>query len=88
MFTILCYHIHYAVEGLDPSAIGPVPTTNRTDPFCPGPEPFIQNMNSGSADLRSDSFNGTQPENAGNYTCYVNGVPRATVEIKVLGTVH
>ena len=78
-------HFHYAVQGEDPSAIGPVISTNSSDPFCPGPEPFIRNTNSSSADLRSDNFNGTQPENAGNYTCYTNGIPRATIEIKVLG---
>ena len=54
---------------------------------CPGPEPFILNSNSFSALLSSDRFNGTQPEHAGNYTCHVNGVPRSTVEIVVLGKI-
>lgn len=52
---------------------------------CPGPEPFVQNTNSNIAFLMSGTFNGTQPEHDNNYTCYVNGVPRATVEIIVLG---
>jgi hypothetical protein len=34
--------------------------------------------------LRSDAF-GIQPEDAGNYTCLADGIPRATVEIIVLG---
>ena len=58
---------------------------NGSDPVCPAPEPFIRNSNSSSAVLMSDDFNGTQPEHAGNYTCYANGVPRATIEIIVLG---
>ena len=32
-----------------------------------------------------DEVNGTQPEHAGVYTCYSNGLPRDTVEIVVLG---
>ena len=62
---------------------------NGTDSLsgCPAPEPLIMNANHNSATLISDNFNGSQPEHAGNYTCYVNGKPRATVEILVLGNV-
>lgn len=58
------------------------------NPGCPSPQPFVQNINSSVALLRSNSFNGTQPEDAGNYTCYSNGLPRVTVEIVVLGTIN
>ena len=51
---------------------------------CPSPQPFIQNINSSVAYLRGNSFNGTQPEDAGIYTCLSDGLPRATVEIIVL----
>ena len=53
---------------------------------CPSPQPFIQNTNSSVAYLSANIFNGTQPEDAGNYTCLADGIPRATVEIIVLGT--
>ena len=55
------------------------------EPFCPIPEPFINNINSDFALLKSDGFNGTQPEDADVYICYVNGLPAVTVEIVVLG---
>ena len=53
-------------------------------PGCPSPQPFIQNTNSSVAYLRGDIFNGTQPEDAGIYTCFSDGLPRATVEVIVL----
>ena len=53
-------------------------------PGCPSPQPFIQNTNSSVAYLRGDIFNGTQPEDAGVYTCFSDGLPRATVEVFVL----
>ena len=43
------------------------------------------NTNTDTAVLQSDDFNGTQPEHAGIYICYANGVPRRTVEVVVLG---
>ena len=67
-----------AVGGLDTNV-------NTSDLFCPTPEPFIRNTESDIAVLMSDGFNGTQPIHAGNYTCYSNGLPRATVEVVVLG---
>lgn len=72
-------------EGVDPSAVGITPEINITDPFCPSPMPFLRNMNSNTAILMGDEVNGTQPEHAGVYTCYSNGLPRDTVEIVVLG---
>lgn len=65
-----------------------LPAMPSIDPVCPAPEPFIRNMNSSVAILRSDGFNGTQPEHAGNYTCFLNGLPRATIEITVLGKLY
>ena len=53
---------------------------------CPSPQPFIQNTNSSVAYLRGNVFNGTQPEDAGIYTCFADGLPRATVEVIVLCT--
>ena len=78
------YYIRVA-EGVNelPSGIGS--NNNSSDPLCPSPEPLIRNTNSDIAVLMSDSFNGTQPVHAGNYTCYSNGLPRATVEVVVLG---
>ena len=75
-------------EGVDPSAVGITPETNRTDPFCPSPMPFLRNKNSSTAILTGDEINGTQPEHAGVYTCYSNGLPRDTVEIIVLGILN
>ena len=72
-------------EGVDPSTVGITPEINITDPFCPSPMPFLRNMNSNTAILMGDEVNGTQPEHAGVYTCYSNGLPRDTVEIVVLG---
>ena len=67
--------------------MGPGTTdTTAGDSICPTPEPFVKNTNSSTALLRSSGFNGTQPENAGNYTCLLNGIPRETVEVIVLGT--
>ena len=43
------------------------------------------NTNTDTAVLQSDDINGTQPEHAGVYICYANGVPRRTVEVVVLG---
>lgn len=79
-------------ESVEPPTVDSVDNGTAVDPndfntFCPIPEPFIVNTNSDTAVLRGDSFNGTQPEDAGIYICYVNGVPSATVEIIVLGTV-
>ena len=51
---------------------------------CPSPQPFIQNTNSSVAFLSGNVFNGTQPEDAGIYSCFVGGLPRATVEVIVL----
>ena len=51
---------------------------------CPSPQPFIQNTNSSIAFLRGNIFNGTQPEDAGIYSCFADGQPRATVEVIVL----
>ena len=80
---------HYAAEGVDPSAVLILaPEINSTDPFCPSPMPFLMNTNSSTAVLRGDDFNGTQPEHAGVYTCYSNGLPRDTVEIVVLGMLN
>ena len=45
------------------------------------------NTNSSTAVLRGGEFNGTQPEHAGFYICYSNGLPRETVEIIVLGNI-
>ena len=70
---------------MDPSVGGLDPNVNTSDLFCPTPEPFIRNTDSDIAVLMSDSFNGTQPIHSGNYTCYSNGLPRATVEVVVLG---
>ena len=53
---------------------------------CPSPQPFIQNTNSSAAFLRGNIFNGTQPEDAGIYTCFADGLPRAAVEVIVLCT--
>ena len=80
----IIYSCH-AVEGIDPSTMDITPVTNSSDPFCPFPEPFLMNTNSSIATLRSNDFKGTQPEHAGVYICYSNGLPRATVEIVVLG---
>ena len=81
--------LHCAAEGVDPSAVPIIdPETNTTDPFCPSPMPFLMNTNSSTAVLRGDEFNGTQPEHAGVYTCYSNGLPRDTVEIIVLGMLN
>ena len=74
-----------SAEGVDSSTVGVTHEVNNTDPFCPFPEPFLMNTNTSDAALMSDDFNGTQPEHAGVYTCYSNGLPRATVEIIVLG---
>ena len=60
------------------------PIFSGPQPGCPSSQPFIQNTNSSVAYLRSDAF-GIQPEDAGNYTCLADGIPRATVEIIVLG---
>ena len=60
------------------------PIFNVQQPGCPSPLPFIQNTNSTMAYLRGNIFNGTQPKDAGNYTCFADGVPRATVEVVVL----
>ena len=77
---------YYVAEGVDPSAVGIIlPEVNRTDPFCPSPMSFLRNTNSSTAVLMGDEVNGTQPEHAGVYTCYSNGLPRDTVEIIVLG---
>ena len=70
---------------MDPATVAAVSNTNSSDPFCLAPQSFIRNTGSNTAVLMSDSFNGTQSEHAGNYTCFVNGVPRATIEIFVLG---
>ncbi len=53
-------------------------------PGCPSPQPFIQNTNSSVAYLRGNIFNGTQPEDAGIYTCFTDGLPRTTVAVIVL----
>ena len=75
------------MHGAASTGNGEVGATNSTtgDTSCPVPQPFVRNSNSGIAELRSDDFNGTQPEDGGNYTCFSNGIPRATVEIIVLG---
>ena len=79
-------NVSYSVgEGVDPSTVGITPSSNTTDPFCPSPIPFVANTNSSTAVLRGDEINGTQPEHAGVYICYSNGLPRDTVEIVVLG---
>ena len=75
-------------EGVDPATVGITPEINSTDPFCPSPTPFLLNTNSSTAVLRGDELNGAQPENAGVYTCYSNGLPRDTVEIIVLGELN
>ena len=77
-----------AAEGVDPATVGITHEINSTDPFCPSPMPFLLNTNSSTAVLRGDNFNGTQPEYAGVYTCYSNGLPRDTVEIVVLGNLR
>ena len=80
---------YYVAEGVDPSAVGIIlPEVNRTDPFCPSPMSFLRNTNSSTAVLMGDEVNGTQPEHAGVYTCYSNGLPRDTVEIIVLGILN
>ena len=61
------------------------PIVSGPQPGCPSPLPFIQNTNSSVAYLNSDNLSGAQPENAGNYTCLADGIPRAMVEIIVLG---
>ena len=76
---------HSVAKGVDPSTVGITPETNSTDLVCPSPMPFLRNTNSSTAVLMSDSINGTQPEHAGFYTCYSNGLPMDTVEIIVLG---
>ena len=82
---LFLYTSHTAV-GLDPSQVVTVPTnTSNQESGCLSPEPFLQNTNSNEARLIGDDFNGTQPEDADNYTCYANGVPRASVEVIVLG---
>ena len=68
--------------------VGITPEANTSDPFCPSPMPFLRNTNSNTALLMSDEINGTQPEHAGVYTCYSNGVPSDTVEIVVLGELN
>ena len=74
---------------MDPSqaTITSINVTNQ-DTGCPAPRPFILNINSDEAFLNGNGFNGIQPEDAGNYTCHSNGLPRATVEIIVLGKTH
>ena len=86
---LLNFSLSYsAAEGEDPATVGITPATNSTDPFCPSPMPFLMNTNSSTAVLRGDDVNGTQPEHAGVYTCYSNGLPRDMVEIVVLGTLN
>ena len=79
-------------EGVEPPIMEVVDNktvvdSNNLEMICPIPEPFIMNTNSDTAFLMGDPFNGTQPEDAGIYICYVNGMPSATVEIIVLGIV-
>ena len=85
----IIHNIIYAGEPLDlNSSQNVISSSSDTLQFgCPSPQPFILNTNSTVAYLSSDSFNGTQPEDAGNYTCLADGIPRATVEIIVLGKV-
>lgn len=78
-------HTVVATNGTFVDGVG---TANISQSLCPLPEPFVINMNSRSALLSSDGFNGTQLVHAGNYTCFVNGEPRATVEIDVLGKIE
>ena len=77
--------LNTTAEGVDPSTISTISNITSSDPFCISPEPFIRNTNSNTAFLMSDNLNGTLPEHAGRYTCYSNGIPRATIEIVVLG---
>lgn len=75
------------ISTVDPDVtVAPLVITSPTqqNSGCPPPQPFILNSNSTVAFLTSDSFDGVQPEDAGNYTCYSNGIPRVTVEIIVL----
>lgn len=81
-YTSVTMHL---AEGIDPSTVGITPEISSTDPFCAFPMPFLRNTNSSTAILMSDEINGTQPEHAGVYSCYSNGLPRDTVEIVVLG---
>ena len=69
---------NFTEEGISPIFSGP-------QLGCPSPQPFVQNTNSSVAYLRGSIFNGTQPEDGGNYICFADGIPRATVEIIVLG---
>lgn len=74
-------------SNLDPNVtVAPLVITSSTQQSsgCPAPQSFILNSNSSVAFLTGDSFDGVQPEDAGNYTCYSNGIPRVTVEIIVL----
>ena len=75
------------ISNVDPDVtVAPSDVTSSTqqNSGCLPPQPFILNSNSTVAFLTSDSFDGVQPEDAGNYTCYSNGIPRVTVEIIVL----
>ena len=70
---------------MDPSqaVLTPISEINNAT-GCPSPQPFTLNINSSEAFLRGNSFDGVQPDDAGSYTCYSSGVPRATVNIIVL----
>ena len=102
-YILAHFHCIHAAKGVDPSVfinqtvnpgVEPLfvePTGNDTivgfPQGCPVPEPFIINLNFNTAFLRGDNFNGTQPEDAGIYICYVNGLPSATIEVVVLGMI-
>ena len=54
---------------------------------CPSPQPFTLNVNLSEALLSGNGLDGVQPDDAGSYTCYSSGVPRASVEIIVLSKI-